>query len=213
MPPGGSSNRCSEPWPTSRRRSACRCTRWPRFPRCRRTTRALAEKFGRDPTDEELAAELQMPLGKLAHLRSVSVHPASLDAPLGDTEDSSSLGDVVRDDSAASPSDQLREKERRIGPWRGRPLPGRARSRDHPAPLRPRRPRGDHARGGRQEIQRDPREDPPVAADLPEADAPPDGKARGPASPEEIAANDRDRIREDVLREFAASKMPRVSRN
>jgi RNA polymerase primary sigma factor len=76
----------------------------------RRTTRALAEKLGRDPTDEELAAELQMPLEKLAHLKSVSVHPASLDAPLGDSDDASLLGEIVRDEGAASPSDTLREK-------------------------------------------------------------------------------------------------------
>ena len=38
-------------------------------------------------------------------------------------------------------------------------------------------------------------------------------KREGRRSPEEIAANDRNRIREDVLREFAASKMPRVSGN
>jgi RNA polymerase primary sigma factor len=76
----------------------------------RRMARTLAEKFGRDPTDEELAAEMQMPLAKLAHLRSVSVHPASLDAPIGESDDSSSLGEVVRDDSATSPSDSLREK-------------------------------------------------------------------------------------------------------
>jgi RNA polymerase primary sigma factor len=76
----------------------------------RRTARTLAEKFGRDPTDVELAAELQMPLEKLAHLKSVSVHPTSLDAPLGDTDDSSTLGEIVRDDSATSPSDLLGEK-------------------------------------------------------------------------------------------------------
>lgn len=76
----------------------------------RKTARALSDKLGQEVTDEELAAELNMPLEKLIHLRSVAVHPASLDAPLGDSSDSSLLGDVVRDDAASSPSDSLGSK-------------------------------------------------------------------------------------------------------
>ncbi len=76
----------------------------------RKTARALSDKLGHEVTDEELAAELSMPLEKLIHLRSVAVHPASLDAPLGDSSDSSLLGDVVRDDAASSPSDSLGSK-------------------------------------------------------------------------------------------------------
>ncbi len=79
----------------------------------RRTARKLSEDLGRDPTDEELARELGLPVHKVAHLRSVSVQPASLDAPLGGAAgepDSSSLGEVVRDENAVSPSDRLGEK-------------------------------------------------------------------------------------------------------
>jgi RNA polymerase primary sigma factor len=76
----------------------------------RRTARVLMEKLGRDPTDEELAGELRMPVHKVAHLKSVAVHPASLDAPLGDSGDTSSLGEIVPDENAISPSDNLREK-------------------------------------------------------------------------------------------------------
>jgi len=76
----------------------------------RKTARALSDKLGHEVTDEELAAELSMPLEKLIHLRSVAVHPASLDALLGDSSDSSLLGDVVRDDAASSPSDSLGSK-------------------------------------------------------------------------------------------------------
>ena len=76
----------------------------------RKTARALSDKLGHEVSDEELAAELNMPLEKLIHLRSVAVHPASLDAPLGDSSDSSLLGDVVRDDAASSPSDSLGSK-------------------------------------------------------------------------------------------------------
>jgi RNA polymerase primary sigma factor len=179
----------------------------------RRTTRALAEKYGRDPTDEELAAELQMPLGKLAHLRSVSVHPASLDAPLGDTDDSSSLGDVVRDDSAASPSDQLREKNvasdlgeavRSLGEREAEiirlrfGLEGREEATLEEV--------GRRFNVTRERIRQLEQISLKQMRRLME-------KREGRRSPEEIAANDRNRIREDVLREFAASKMPRVSGN
>lgn len=76
----------------------------------RKTARALSEKLGHEVTDEELAAELHMPLEKLIHLRSVAVHPASLDAPLGESADASLLGDIVRDDAASSPSESLGNK-------------------------------------------------------------------------------------------------------
>jgi RNA polymerase primary sigma factor len=76
----------------------------------RRTARTLAEGLGREPTNEELARELVLPVHKVAHLRSVSVQPASLDAPVGDEADSSSLGEIVRDENAVNPSDRLREK-------------------------------------------------------------------------------------------------------
>lgn len=76
----------------------------------RKTARALTEKLGHEVTDEELAAELRMPLEKLIHLRSVAVHPASLDAPLGESADASLLGDIVRDEGSSSPSEALGSK-------------------------------------------------------------------------------------------------------
>jgi RNA polymerase primary sigma factor len=76
----------------------------------RKTARILTEKLGRDPTDEELAVELRMPIHKITHLKSVAVHPASLDAPLGDNPDASALGDIVPDENTASPLENLREK-------------------------------------------------------------------------------------------------------
>ena len=55
--------------------------------RMRKTAMRLSEGLGREPTDEELAAELQIPTSKVAHLKSVSVRPASLDAPIGEESD------------------------------------------------------------------------------------------------------------------------------
>lgn len=76
----------------------------------RRTAMQLTEALGREPTDEELAAELQIPTSKVAHLKSVSVRPASLDAPIGEEGDSATFGEIVGDDSAVSPYEGLREK-------------------------------------------------------------------------------------------------------
>lgn len=73
----------------------------------RRTAMALTEELGREPTDEEIAIELQVPTSKVAHLKSVSVRPASLDAPIGDDGDSTTFGEIVSDENAATPYEQL----------------------------------------------------------------------------------------------------------
>lgn len=78
----------------------------------RRTAMALTEQLGREPTDEELAMELQVPTSKIAHLKSVSVRPASLDAPVGEDGDSSTFGEIVGDDNAVSPYEGLRDRDR-----------------------------------------------------------------------------------------------------
>jgi RNA polymerase primary sigma factor len=76
----------------------------------RRTALALSEALGREPTDEELAIELGVTTNRVAHLKSVSVRPASLDAPMGDESDSSTFGEIVADDNAVSPFENLRAK-------------------------------------------------------------------------------------------------------
>jgi RNA polymerase primary sigma factor len=78
--------------------------------RMRKTAMQLSERLGREPSDEELAMELQIPTAKVAHLKSVSVRPASLDAPVGDDGDSSTFGEIVGDENAVSPFENLREK-------------------------------------------------------------------------------------------------------
>ena len=76
----------------------------------RKAAMVIAERLGREPTDEELAMELQIPTSKVAHLKSVSVRPASLDAPIGEDGDSATFGEIVGDESATSPYDSLRDK-------------------------------------------------------------------------------------------------------
>ncbi len=69
----------------------------------------LQEVLGREPTDEELGDELGLSGRKVAQLRTAAIRPASLEAPLGD-DDTSRVADVVRDESADSPYEQLEEK-------------------------------------------------------------------------------------------------------
>ena len=76
----------------------------------RKTAMLISERLGREPTDEELAMELQIPTSKVAHLKSVSVRPASLDAPVGEDGDSATFGEIVGDENATSPYDNLRDK-------------------------------------------------------------------------------------------------------
>src|ERR1019366_1544201 len=77
--------------------------------RMRRTRLRLQEELGREPSDEELGEELGITARQVARMRMASLQPASLDAPIQD-EESNSLGDVVQDESAHTPYEQLEEK-------------------------------------------------------------------------------------------------------
>ncbi len=79
----------------------------------RKTIHLLTEEFGREPTNEEIAAELQVPTNKIALLKTVSVRPASLDAPVGEDSDSATLGDLVGDESAHSADNEMSDKSLR----------------------------------------------------------------------------------------------------
>jgi len=75
----------------------------------RRSAVKLQEILGREPTDEELGDELGFSAQKVAQLRTAAIRPASLEAPLGD-DDTSRISDVVADESADTPYEQLEEK-------------------------------------------------------------------------------------------------------
>jgi RNA polymerase primary sigma factor len=74
----------------------------------RRLAAGMSEELGREPTDAELAEEVGISVGKLAQLRTVSLRPASLDAPVSE-EDSKELGETVSDLEAQNPLEQLSE--------------------------------------------------------------------------------------------------------
>jgi RNA polymerase primary sigma factor len=75
----------------------------------RRAAMRLQEILGRDPTDEELAEELDTTAHRVSELRSAAIRPASLDAPIGD-DDSDRYGDIVQDEKAETPYEELEEK-------------------------------------------------------------------------------------------------------
>ncbi len=78
--------------------------------RMRKTIVRLTDEFGREPSNEEIAYEMQMPINKIALLKTVSVRPASLDAPVGEDSDSATLGDLVGDETTIAPDTGLGEK-------------------------------------------------------------------------------------------------------
>jgi RNA polymerase primary sigma factor len=75
----------------------------------RRTAMKLQEMLGHEPSDEELADEMGMTAVRVRQMRQAAVRPASLDAPIGD-DDSNNFSDVVQDENATSPYDNLEDK-------------------------------------------------------------------------------------------------------
>ena len=69
-----------------------------------RTSRQMLSEMGREPVPEELAKRLSMPLDKIRKVMKIAKEPVSLEAPVGDEEDSS-LGDFIADESALQPLD------------------------------------------------------------------------------------------------------------
>ncbi len=69
-----------------------------------RTGRQMLHEIGREPTPEELAEKLQMPLDKVRKVMKIAKEPISLETPIGDEEDSQ-LGDFIEDKNAVLPLD------------------------------------------------------------------------------------------------------------
>ncbi|MEM9840260.1 MAG: RNA polymerase sigma factor RpoD [Pseudomonadota bacterium] len=83
-----------------------------------RTSRQILNEIGREPTPEELAAKLSMPLEKVRKVMKIAKEPISLETPIGDEEDSH-LGDFIEDKNAILPIDaaiqsNLRETTTRV---------------------------------------------------------------------------------------------------
>ena len=75
----------------------------------RRAAIKLSEKFGRDPTDSELGKELGITAAKVSELRTVSIRPASLEAPIGEDE-TTEFGEIIGDENVMDPFETLKDK-------------------------------------------------------------------------------------------------------
>jgi RNA polymerase primary sigma factor len=69
-----------------------------------RTQRQMMQEMGREPTPEELAKKLDMPVDKVRKVQKIAKEPISLETPVGDEEDSH-LGDFIEDTNAVQPLD------------------------------------------------------------------------------------------------------------
>ncbi len=83
-----------------------------------RSSRYLVQQLGREPTPEEIAAKMEMPLDKVRNVLRIVKEPVSLETPIGDEEESS-LGDFVEDRQTVSPADaavytSLEEQTRKV---------------------------------------------------------------------------------------------------
>ena len=77
-----------------------------------RATLQMTDELGREPTDDELAQEIGISRSKVSQLKTVSIRPASLDAPISQ-DDSTELGETVGDEAAQTPFELLRDKNLR----------------------------------------------------------------------------------------------------
>jgi RNA polymerase primary sigma factor len=75
----------------------------------RRVGASLSDELGREASDEEIAEEIGMNAAKVSRLKQAAIRPASLDAPVGD-EDSTEFGELVGDEAAVDPFENLSEK-------------------------------------------------------------------------------------------------------
>src|SRR5215203_5527139 len=71
-----------------------------------RTSRALVQELGREPTSEEIARKMDIPVSKVRKVLKIAQEPISLETPIGEEEDSH-LGDFIEDRNVISPSDAV----------------------------------------------------------------------------------------------------------
>ena len=69
-----------------------------------RTSRHLLQQLGREPTPEEIAAEMEIPVERVAEIQKIAQDPVSLETPIGE-EDDSHLGDFIQDEDSPAPHD------------------------------------------------------------------------------------------------------------
>ena len=70
-----------------------------------RVSRQLLQELGREPTPEEIAEEMDMPVDRVREILKISQEPVSLETPIGEEEEDSHLGDFIQDDNVPVPAD------------------------------------------------------------------------------------------------------------
>jgi RNA polymerase primary sigma factor len=83
-----------------------------------RTSRHLVQEVGREPTPEEIAQKIELPLEKVIKVLNIAKHPISLETPIGEEEESH-LGDFIEDKKIASPGEaavnrNLKEQTKKV---------------------------------------------------------------------------------------------------
>jgi RNA polymerase primary sigma factor len=71
-----------------------------------RTSRRLVQEFGREPTSEEIAKRMEIPVAKVRWIKKIAQQPISLETPIGEDQDTQ-LGDIIQDMAVVSPSDAV----------------------------------------------------------------------------------------------------------
>ena len=71
-----------------------------------RTSRHLLQQLGREPTPEEIAEEMEIPVEKVMEIQKIAQDPVSLETPIGE-EDDSHLGDFIQDEDSPAPQDSV----------------------------------------------------------------------------------------------------------
>lgn len=66
--------------------------------------RRLTQELGREPLTEEIAAEMEMPIEKIHYIQKISQDVVSLESPVGDSDDDSTLAEFIKDDKALTPA-------------------------------------------------------------------------------------------------------------
>jgi RNA polymerase primary sigma factor len=77
-----------------------------------RTSRSLVQEYGREPTNEEIAREMDLPVSKIRKIRKIIQATISLETPIG-KEENSHLGDLIKDCGVVSPAEAIIKTNRK----------------------------------------------------------------------------------------------------
>ena len=125
-----------------------------------RTSRQLVQELGREPTPEEIAIKMELPVDKVRKVLKIAQEPISLETPIGEEEDSH-LGDFIEDKQVGSPVESMIGLSLREQTSKVLQLADPARREGPAAALRPRRRLRPHPGRGRPGLRGHPRAHPP----------------------------------------------------